>query len=204
MRVAAVILAGGEGRRIGGNKPLRQLAGRSLVDRAIEIARGYASDVAIAVGAADRLPGTGIPHLLDREADWGPLAGLAAGLQFASDRACDLLLTLPCDCPFLPADLAARLTGALDSASNAAIPSQRGRLQPACGLWRVSVRALLPDYAASGRRSLHGFAEAVGFTAVGWPDEAPDSFFNINSSEQLAAAETMLRQARTPLPSGQL
>ncbi len=202
MRMAAIILAGGEGRRIGGDKPLRLLAGRSLIERAIDLGRAFSPDIAISVGASDCLGQDGIPHLIDKKPDWGPLAGLAAGLEFAQERACDLLLTLPCDSPFLPSDLVARLSRALDSTCNAAIPSSRGRLQPACGLWRTSVAALVADFAASGRRSLHGFAETVGFSTVVWRDETRDSFFNINSPEQLAAAESMLKQASAHLPSG--
>jgi molybdopterin-guanine dinucleotide biosynthesis protein A len=200
MRIAAIILAGGEGRRIGGDKPLRLLGNRTLVDRAIVYARTVTGDIALSVGAEDRLPRDAMPHLVDADPDWGPLAGLAAGLVFAAERQCDLLLTIPCDSPFLPDDLAARLAAALEPEHGAAIPASGGRLHMACGLWRSGVRAQLADYAAAGRRSLHGLAEVAGFSRVDWPAQSVDFFFNINSPDQLAAAEAMFRDAGRDLP----
>jgi molybdenum cofactor guanylyltransferase len=72
------------------------------------------------------------------------------------------------------------------------VASSGGHLHPVCGLWRVSALDAVPAYLASGRRSLRGFAEAAGFTAVDWPIEPLDPFFNINTPEDLAAAERLL------------
>ena len=192
MDLAVVILAGGAGRRIGGDKPFRLLGGARLVDRAIAFAGSLSRDLALSVSDADQLSDCPVERIVDNRPGWGPLAGLAAGFDYARRRQADLLLTVPCDTPFLPGDLVSRLTEALTPDIAAAIPASCGRLHVACTLWRASVAAELAPYAATGGRSLHGLAERVGFVAVNWPAESLDPFFNINSGEDLARAETFL------------
>ena len=110
--LAVVILAGGEGRRIGGAKPLRRLGGMRLIDRASELAGCWSRIVAVAVRDPSQTPSTGVEIIRD-EAVEGPLGGLAAGLKFARSRGRPFLLTIPADMPFLPADLADRLAAAI-------------------------------------------------------------------------------------------
>jgi molybdopterin-guanine dinucleotide biosynthesis protein A len=188
---AAVVLAGGEGRRIGGGKPLRLLGGRTLLDRAVAQARAASDAVAVAVRDPGQTAGVaGVERLAD--AAWeGPLGGLSAALAFARERGRAAVLTLPCDMPLTPSDLADRLAEALGS-QGAALAASGGRLHPVCGLWRVEALGALPAYAATGRRSLKGFAAEVGFTAVDWPVEPLDPFFNVNTPEDLARAEALL------------
>ena len=188
-RLAVVILAGGELRRIGGAKPLRTLGGRTLLDRALEQARGWSDDVAVSVRAPGQLGDPGVPELIDDPALDGPIAGLAAGLRHARET----LLTIPCDTPFLPEDLTSRLAAALGENEKAALASSDGRLHGTCALWRAEALEALPAYLETGRRSLIGLAEAVGFTAVAWPAEPVDPFFNVNDEADLARAEALLR-----------
>jgi len=168
-----VILAGGEGRRIGGGKPQRMLGGVTLLDRALAIARTWSDDVLVADGSSDA-PGIE-----------GPLGAVAGALAQGGD-----LLTIACDMPFLPADMPERLGRTSEAA---ALAQSGGRLHPVCALWRGRALEGLAAYAASGRRSLHGFAEAVGYEAVAWPTDPIDPFFNINDADDLARAEEMLR-----------
>lgn len=189
---AIVILAGGEGRRIGGEKPLRLLGGRRLIDRTLEFASTLTPHLAISVHSRDQIDDPSVPLLLDAR-DGGPIAGLDAAFSFAAQLGLERLLTLPCDAPFLPPDLATRLGGALGSTHAAAIPSSGGRLHPTAALWRSSARDELPAYRASGRSSLVGFAENTGFVEVPWDDATIDPFFNINDAEDLATAESLLR-----------
>lgn len=185
MSLAVVILAGGEGRRIGGGKPLLRLGGRSLIEHAIARARSWNVELAISVRSADQIDVPGIPLLVDPPGLEGPLGGLASALSFGRET----VLTIPCDAPFLPDDLPGRLAAALTGHA-AALAASNGHVHPVCGLWRTEARARLDTYAASGRRSLIGFAEAIGFATVEWLDAA---FFNVNSPEDLAAAEARLR-----------
>ena len=191
MTLAIVILAGGEGKRIGGDKPLRLLGGKRLIDRAAEMARSWSDILAVAVRDPAQAGETDGSRIIDDPSIEGPLGGLATALRYARGSECEFLLTIPADMPFLPADLATRLAAEIAGAG-AAIAASGGELHPVCGAWRVGVLGALPDYLATGRRSLRGFAEAVGLRAVEWPVEPVDPFFNINSPEDLAAAERML------------
>lgn len=188
MTLAVIILAGGEGSRIGGNKPLRVLAGKTLLDRAIDRARSWSNEVAIAVRQTDEVEARDVRLLCDPPGLEGPLAGLASALRLGKE----MVLTIPCDAPLLPDDLPERLAAALPGHA-AALASSGGQVHPVCGLWRLDALAQVRGHAASGRRSLIGFAERVGFVTVEWPSEPLDPFFNINSPEDLAAAERLLR-----------
>ncbi len=190
---AVVILAGGEGRRIGGGKPQRMLGGKSLLERALAQAQGWSSLIAISSRhGLELIPDSDIPQLIDGS-DRGPIAGIAAALGFARQQGVDHVLTIPCDTPFLPTDLPDRLEAALTGAAGAALAMSKGRLHPTCGLWRVTCLDEIPLYLATGRASLHGFAEAVGAISVEWPVEPIDPFFNINTAPDLAQAEAWLR-----------
>lgn len=189
-----VILAGGTGQRIGGAKPLRLLGGRSLLCRALDQARQWSDEVAVAVRSPSQLGETEAPWIRDDEAIEGPLGGLSAGLDFAREHGAEALLSIPADMPFLPADLGPALSAAIGSA-NAAIASSGGRLHPVCGLWRPAVSVQLADYLETGRRSLTGLAEACGFVAVEWRTDPIDPFFNVNSPKDLEFAERLSRRA---------
>lgn len=184
-----VVLAGGEGRRIGGGKPQRRLGGRTLLERALGTARGWSDEVVVALreSGAD----VGAPVLLDDPAIAGPLGGLAAALRYAAERGVERVMTVPCDMPFLPDDLADRLERKIGGAMTA-LAASGGEIHPVCGLWRAGARATLDAYTANGRRALRGLAEAVGFVAVDWPIGAVDPFFNVNDARDLARAERML------------
>lgn len=171
-----VILAGGEGRRMGGGKPQRLLGGETLLDRALRQARSWSDEVLVAAREGG--------DLQDDPAIEGPLGGIAAALALGGD-----VLTIPCDMPFLPDDLPARLV----CAATATIAGSGGHLHPVCALWRAEAAAGLPAYLATRRRSLTGFAEAVGYEAVIWPTEPFDPFFNVNDEADLARAEALLR-----------
>lgn len=189
--IAAVVLAGGEGRRIGGAKPQRRLGGRTLLAHALARAGAFSDRVGLAVRHPAQAGDAGAATVILDAPVEGPLGGLTAALAYAREQGRAAVLTLPADMPFAPPDLAARLGAALGP-HVAAIAASGGRLHPVCGLWRVAALDSLPAYAASGRRSLRGFAEAAGFTAVDWPVEPADPFFNINTAEDLAAAEARL------------
>ena len=184
MSLAILILAGGEGRRMGGAKPFRLLGGSSLLDRAMRRARSWSEEVAVAVRDPGPFVAVDLPCLEDAPGLEGPIAGLASALRLRGD----LVLTIPCDMPFLPDDLPERLEAALPG-NAAAMAGSAGRPQPVCTLWRKAALVRIHEYASTGRRSLIGFAESVGFTTVEWPES---TLFNVNSGEDLRRAESML------------
>lgn len=189
MAPLVVILAGGESRRMGGGKPLRQLGGETLIERAVRLAGRWSDDVRLALRSSDQVPGASLPVLLDGQEIGGPLAGLASALSAAKIGGRTHVLTLPCDMPFLPADLCARLAEAIGD-HGVAIAASDGQLHPVCALWSTDASGALDTYRSEGRRSLKGLAERVGMVAVEWPAEL---FVNLNTPEELAAAELRLR-----------
>jgi len=185
------ILAGGEGSRIGGGKPLIRLGSKTLIERAVERARHWSSDIVVALRSPHQLGGLSLPSIIDDSAVEGPLAGLAAALDWGQRHGAQALMTVPCDMPFLPDGLP-QLLGAALGDQTVALASSGGRLHPVCGLWRIDALGAMRAYCATGRRSLRGFAEQVGFAAVDWPAEPVDPFFNINNKADLAEAERLI------------
>jgi molybdopterin-guanine dinucleotide biosynthesis protein A len=187
---AGVILAGGSGRRIGGDKAFVPLAGRPLV--AHVIARLAPQCRALGVNAAPdpRLGSLGLPVIPDgAEGGLGPLSGILAAMDWAAAEGAARVLTVPVDTPFLPADLAARL-----STVEAPIVLARTAdgLQGTCGLWSVSLRVALAEALTTGTRKVTEFTEAQGAASVPFPEGDPPPFLNVNRPEDLARAEAAL------------
>jgi molybdopterin-guanine dinucleotide biosynthesis protein A len=189
--IVVAVLAGGEGSRIGGGKPLIRLGGKTLIERAYDRASRWSSASIVAIRAPEQMGPCDLPWIADAAGIDGPLAGLAAALEWACRQGAEALMTIPCDMPFLPVDLPKRLADEVGELG-AAVASSGGELHPVCALWRNDAIYELPRYCASGRRSLKGLAEQVGFAEVKWPAEPQDPFFNINSPADLAAARAML------------
>jgi len=185
--VAVVILAGGEGKRIGGGKPLKTFRGERLIDRALGQARLWSDKVAVAVRDRSQIRATPADLISDEDVP-GPLGGLISGMKFAGAEGRHLLLVIPADMPFLPLDLLGRLRQAIGD-KGCALAESAGHIHPVCSLWRASAIAEAERYSASGRRSLKGLAASVGFVAVEWPVEPTDPFFNVNTNEDLAEAD---------------
>jgi molybdopterin-guanine dinucleotide biosynthesis protein A len=174
---------------MGGEKPLRLWRGRRLIDRAVELASGYGRDVAIAARTEDQIAEAPATPVLDAEDIHGPLAGLESAISFAVARGAPYVLTIPCDAPLLPPDLAHRLSAAIEDESQCAVARSGGQLHPDCALWSASLGPALRAYHAAGHASLRGFAEGVGMTIVDWDGFEIDPFSNANTPEQLAALQ---------------
>lgn len=191
-RPAIVIAAGGEGTRIGGNKPARKLAGRTLLDHALTWAMANSDEVAIAVRARAQIADSSLPVLIDRLADIGPISALEGAFCFSELRGRDKVMLIGCDLPFLPSSLATRLLQEL-GANGCAMPTSNRQDHPLAALWRVDTAALA-DYISGGGRSVRRFAEQMGMVRVDWGDDcSPDPFANINEPAALAEADRRLR-----------
>lgn len=183
--LVAVVLAGGEGRRMGGEKPLRRWRGATLIDHAVRKAQGYAPVVGIAVREAGQVPAAAAKLLIDDPTIPGPLAGVASAIAFAEAQGALAALTLPVDAPLAPDDLAERLLAALGGAA-VAMAHSHGRPHPPFALWRADLGPPLAAFAAEGQSSLRRFAERVGVRTADWGDLEPDPFANANTPEDLA------------------
>ena len=188
MRIAAVIIAGGRSSRMGEEKALLQLGGKPLLGHVIQrIAPQVTAIIINANGDARRYAEFALAVIADLRPEVGtPLAGLHAGLLWARAEGFDAVLTVPCDCPFLPGDLVAKLLGANAQAAIAASGSQRHFLT---GLWHCALLETL-EHAIDheGMFRVKDWAAACQAVAVGWADEPYDPFYNVNTPEDLAEA----------------
>ena len=192
-RVCALILAGGAASRMGGtDKPLLRLGGETLLARILAALRPGLTDIALnANGDPARFAAFGLHVLPDPIPGQGPLGGLLAGLDWAAARGAESLLSVPGDTPFIPADLAARLAPA------PAWAMTHGQVHPLVALWPVSARASLHHLlSALGPRAARPFGESLGMRAVALPEGPPDSCLNINTPDELRAAEALLAPLR--------
>jgi molybdopterin-guanine dinucleotide biosynthesis protein A len=184
--ITGLVLAGGEGRRMGGaDKGLLPLAGRPLVAHVLDRLAPQVDALLISANRnLDAYRTFGHPVLPDTLGEaQGPLAGLHAGLAAC---ATPWLLTCPCDCPALPADLAARLLAAAEAeGASIAVATAAGKTQPAFQLLRRELLPALEAHFAAGGRKLMAWCREQGAVEVAFPD--PAAFRNLNTPEDLAA-----------------
>jgi molybdopterin-guanine dinucleotide biosynthesis protein A len=186
--VSGIVLAGGQGRRMGGvDKGLQLLRGRPLVAWVLERLAPQVDEVLI--NANQNLEAySGFGHRVVPDAIGGfagPLAGLQAGLAAAGE---ELAVTVPCDSPFLPLDLVARLRAALDkSGADLAVAKTGEQPHPVFSLVRRGVRASLEKFLAGGGRKIDAWYAALKVIEVAFDDEA-ETFANINTLEELKNA----------------
>lgn len=131
-----------------------------------------------------------LPVLQDEQADFiGPLAGFSLGLKYCKH---DYLLTVPCDSPLLPLDLAQRLmAGLLEHNADIAVASSEGNTHPVFCLCKKSVLPSLTDYIAQGERRVSAWQKSLPYVEVDFSDCA-DAFVNLNTPEDLRALEAKL------------
>jgi len=190
-----LILAGGEGRRMNGDKPLRMLGGHTLLTRTINYAEGLGFPIMLSLRSPDQIGAAlDLSIVEDRRDIEGPLAGIAAGIDRAKEGGFDAMLTIPIDMPWLPDDLAHRLSS--EASEKPAFAASGGWNQPVCALWPVACQNAVERYAAKGGRSLHGLLEELAANAVEWPVGDQDPFANINDPAALAEAERQLQKPR--------
>lgn len=196
--ILGVILAGGLARRMGGgDKPLLQLGGRSLLDRVAE-RLGPQCEAGLILSANghparfSRFPGPVVADTVPGHA--GPLAGILAGMEMAADidRSLTHVVSAPGDAPFLPRDLVARLHAAIGDGHPIAHAASGGRGHYTVALWPVALRRELRAALLREDRAVHRFIAAHGAATVEWPSEPVDPFLNINTPEDLAAAEGLV------------
>ena len=195
---AGVLLAGGLARRMGGgDKPLREIGGRTLLQRVIDRLMPQCDGLVLnANGDAQRFKAFGLPVIVDGVADFpGPLAGILAGLDWAADHRPEMrwMLSAPGDCPFLPRDLVARLHAArIAEDAQLAVAASAGQSHPVIGLWDVRLRdELRHALVADDIRKVGRFTARYSVATVEWPSEPLDPFFNANTIDDLAEAERL-------------
>ncbi len=207
--LVGVVLAGGEGRRMGAGvpKPLRRLGGKPMVAHVVERLRPQVMDLVVVANDPDpayrRLGAAVIPDPPDIEKAaqregrrLGPLAGILAGMEWAvaNHPHAGWVLTAPADVPFLPLDLTVRLCG-LMHVPEPDVLTVRG--EHALGIWSVMLAGdLRQAILKEGMRRVEEFARRHTYADLAWPGDR-SVFDNINTPEELSAAEARLARARS-------
>ncbi|MDF1736684.1 MAG: molybdenum cofactor guanylyltransferase MobA [Minwuia sp.] len=200
--VAGLVLAGGLARRMGGGaKALKHLAGRPLLAHVLDrIAPQCRTIVVNANDDRSACETFGYPVLADVvEGFAGPLAGVLTGLEWLDQDPAgkaDWLLSVPTDAPFLPDDLVARLLTATADGAEVAVARSDGRTHPVVALWhRALLLPLRTALVAQDIRKIDRFTAGRRTVHVDWPTTGGDPFLNINTPEELAAAEIRFNTA---------
>jgi molybdopterin-guanine dinucleotide biosynthesis protein A len=195
--VAAVVLAGGASSRMGASKALLAFAGQPLAARALARLKRQADAVYLNVREQDPvLASLGAPLVPDPP-QWrgaGPLAGIAAALRRVKADGFAYLATAPCDAPFLPLDLIARLTQPVAEGARAAAAVSACGLEPMFALWPVDAIDLVEAALAAGRASPRSVLQDLRAAEVLFAlTDGRDPFANLNTPQEFAAAEALIR-----------
>jgi molybdopterin-guanine dinucleotide biosynthesis protein A len=205
--VAGVLLAGGLSRRMGGgDKSLRELGGRPILEHVLARVRPQVGALLLNTnGDAARFAQYGLPVLPDSVSGFvGPLAGILTGMEWAASvaPASRWLASFACDAPFLPTNLVgALLTACEEAGADLACAKSRGRSHPVFGLWRLGLRDDLRRAVVEEEvRKVDRWTTRYRLVEVDFPDlpsEAGplDPFFNTNRPEDLLEAERYLETA---------
>jgi molybdenum cofactor guanylyltransferase len=187
--VTGVVLAGGQGSRMGGvDKGLQPFRGKPMVAHAVERLAPQVQELLINANRnVEAYAQFGARVIADEIAGFaGPLAGFERGLAHASNA---WVATVPCDSPFLPADLVARLRSALEAAhADLAVARTAEQAHPVFCLMRRSLHGSLRDYLARGERKIDRWYRSLAVVEVAF-DDVPHAFLNINTREELAHLE---------------
>lgn len=199
MKIIGAIIAGGKSSRMGTReKAFLELGGKSILSRVIDRFGSQVEQLVInANGDLKRFTEFGleiVPDVIKQLTT--PLSGLHAALSFARDTKADVLVTVPSDTPFLPADLVACFMKKM-IASGAAIASSGDHDHYIIGAWKTELlddldRAIAKD----GLFRVKDWAHRASAQTVEWPVEPYDPFFNVNTPEDLLRAQQILKSSQ--------
>lgn len=190
--VTGLVLAGGLGRRMGGeDKGLVELAGRPMVSHVLAALRPQVGPLLINANRnLDRYAVFGPEVVADSlQGYMGPLAGVLSGLQRLTT---EFLVTAPCDAPLVAPDLVHRLHEAcVSGAADVAVATDGERQQPVFLLLRAGVAPSLESYLASGGRKIDSWFGTLRLAEADFSDE-PDTFVNVNDANERERVEARL------------
>jgi molybdopterin-guanine dinucleotide biosynthesis protein A len=183
VKVTGIVLAGGQGRRMGGvDKGLQPLHGKPMVQHVLERLAPQVAEIVINANQnASSYAKFGYPIVADNIPGFaGPLAGLHAGMKAATHP---LVITVPCDSPFLPLDLVSRLGNQLGNL-DLAVAKTGDQPHPVFSLMKKDLLKNLETFLVQGGRKIDAWYGSLKFVEVQFDDEA-DAFRNINTLEEL-------------------
>jgi molybdenum cofactor guanylyltransferase len=183
----AVILAGGEGSRMGGaSKALLRLGDQTLIEHVIEALKPQCAGILISIRSTSQAIPCAYPVVQDLE-EYGPLGGILAALDWVAshDKTQTSLMSVTTDAPFLPLDMLIKLQEAAEK-TGCAFCYTPETIHPLHALWPVATRANLRKFLEQGGRSPKAYLEKREAGCVQWPYPF---FLNINTSQDLQEAE---------------
>jgi molybdopterin-guanine dinucleotide biosynthesis protein A len=197
--ILGVLLAGGLARRMGGgDKPLRAIAGRTILARVIDRLAPQCDGLVLnANGDPARFTETGLTVVPDGVQGFaGPLAGILAALDWAAENRPDVahVVSAAADSPFLPRDYVSRLVAAREAGGPPlACAESGGQAHPVNALWAVALREdLRHALVVEDMRKIDRWTARHGVTLAAWAAEPVDPFFNANTPEDIAEAERLI------------
>jgi molybdenum cofactor guanylyltransferase len=190
--ITGLVLAGGQGRRMGGeDKGLVLLGGRPMVAHVIDALRPQVGSIVVNANRnRDRYAAFGHPVIADAIGGYqGPLAGVLTALQQCRT---EFLVTAPCDAPLVGPDLVYRLYKAcISGGADLAVASDGERQQPVFLLLRTTVAPSLEAYLAGGGRKIDAWFSQVRVAEADFSDQ-PDTFVNVNDPDERQRIEARL------------
>jgi molybdopterin-guanine dinucleotide biosynthesis protein A len=188
--ICGIVLAGGKSRRMGGvDKAGLMVGDMSMVEVVSARLRLQANPVLINSNVpTEVIARLGLEVRPDSLRGWlGPLAGILTGLEWAEEKGCPWLMTIPVDCPFFPENIVERLyTAVTEQDVKAAVAQSNGRVHPVFGLWSVALRAELHQAVTIGQlRKVMAWVDTVPHCVVSWPCEPDDPFINLNTLQDM-------------------
>jgi molybdenum cofactor guanylyltransferase len=197
MKVLGAIIAGGQSTRMGSEKAFVTLDGVSLIARVMSRIRFQVDQTIInANGDATRFEYLNVPIVPDHLPTGTPLAGLHAALRYAARNGFHAVLSVGSDQPFLPLDLVHRLEEE-GRVTGAAVGQSGGQVHYLTGLWSSALAPELEAQIKKGMRRVQDFVGHVATEKVEWLTFPHDPFFNVNTPEDVAKAEAVIKSGKS-------
>lgn len=196
-----IVLAGGQGRRIGAEKALIDVCGEPLVSRAIRTLSPFFSSLIVVTSATLKLLLEDVRIVEDLMPDAGPLGGIYSGLSASRSEE---NFVVACDMPFLSGELAEKIVS-LRQGADVAVPRSADGLEPLCAAYSRSCLPELERALGNGMRRITAFFDTVSVRIIESAEleSVPNldlAFFNINTGDDLALALETIKQSEQAVP----
>lgn len=191
--IVGLVIAGGRARRLGQDKHAAKLGKRLLIDHVADRLAQQVENVAVNLRSDNTYER--YPVITERETDRGPLAAVSVGFKWARSLGAKYLVTMPVDVPFFPLDFVSSLFAAnkLDAPCFAQSRQQHGL----CAMWPVSMQCAFDRaFMDCSVCAVHRMHEILGSAPVVFSDLDQNAFMNINTQEELSAANLLLKKMR--------